>query len=198
MAKTKQELVLKFNTLDEAEKSVYELVKSGKNFRDITKTGFDIAGNIKRFNPSQISKIKAKFEPKSPENHLDQDKSKVFALFKKNKKPTDVIIETGLSYEYVKKSYEEFLSLEKKVVIPKYWLDNLEEFASYIRESSGNNKLGDIHYAFSVAKDSHLELKSHVYYCSGCEEPMPINGKSLQSACDYLSQRWGHVKCINQ
>ncbi|MCE9653423.1 MAG: hypothetical protein K8Q89_10290 [Nitrosarchaeum sp.] len=55
MSKTKQETVLKFNSINEAEKAVYEYVKSGKNFRDIAQTGFDIAGNIKRFNPSQIS-----------------------------------------------------------------------------------------------------------------------------------------------
>ena len=31
MSKTKQETILKFNTIDEAEKAVYEQVKSGKN-----------------------------------------------------------------------------------------------------------------------------------------------------------------------
>ena len=196
MVKTKQELILKFDTIDETEKAVYELVKSGKNFRDIAQTGFDIAGNVKRYNPSQISKIKAKFEPKLPENNRDPDKATAFTLFKKNKKPTDVIIETGLSYEYVKKSYEEYLSFEEKMLVPKYWINNLAEFASYIRDPSGSNKLGDIHYAFSVAKDSQLELKSHIYYCCGCEEPITIKDKTLQAACDYLSQKWGHAECI--
>lgn len=65
MTKTKQETVLKFNTIDEVEKAVYDQRKFGKNFRDIAQTGFDIIGNVKRFNPSQISKIKAKFEPSS-------------------------------------------------------------------------------------------------------------------------------------
>lgn len=196
MTKTKQELVLKFNTIDEVEKAVYELVKSGKNFRDIAKTSFDIAGNVKRFNPSQISKIKAKFEPKLPENNRDPDKATVFALFKKNKKPTDVIIETGLSFEYVKKSYTEFLEFEGKMLVPKFWIDNLEGFANFITEPHGNNKLGNIHYAFSVAKNSHLELESHVYNCCVCEEVMPIKDKSLQSASEHLSKSWGHAECI--
>lgn len=184
MSKTKQEIVLKFNTLDEAEKAVYELVKSGKNFRDIAQTGFDIAGNVKRYNPSQISKIKAKFEPKLPENNRDPDKATVFALFKKNKKPTDVIIETGLSYEYVKKSYEEYLSFEKKIIIPKHWLDNLEDTAYYVIDIDGKTKLEHIRSALSIAKDSHLELRSHIYYCCGCEEPITIKDKTLQAACN--------------
>ena len=196
MTKTKRDLILKFDTLEEAEKAVYELVKQGKNFRDIAQIGFDIAGNVKRYNPSQISKIKAKLEPKAPENHLDQDKSKVFALFKKNKKPTDVIIETGLSFEYVKKSYEEFLEFEEKILVPKYWIDNLVGFADWIKESDGRNKLGHIHNAFSVAKDSHVELQDHVYNCSVCGEEMKIKDKSLQSASNYLSQSWGHAECI--
>lgn len=198
MPKTKQELILKFDTLEDAEKAVYELVKLGKNFRDIAKTGFDIVGNVKRFNPSQISKIKAKFEPKLTENNRDPDKATVFALFKKNKKPTDVIIETGLSYEYVKKSYEEFLEFENKMLVPKYWIDNLEGFANSVTDIHGNNKLGHIHYAFSVAKDSHLELQKHIYFCSICGEEMKIKGKSLQAASDYLSQSWGHAECIQQ
>lgn len=196
MSKTKQETVLKFSTLEEAEKKLYEMVKSGTNFREIAKTGFDIAGNIKRFNPSQISKIKAKFEPKPSENHLDQDKSKVFSLFKKNKKPTDVIIETGLSFEYVKKAYEEFTELEGKMVVPKFWINNLENFADGISEKTGKNVLGHIHYAFSVAHNSHVELQSHIYYCCVCEEQIPIKDKTLQAACDYLSQKWGHAKCL--
>lgn len=196
MSKTKQDTVLKFNTLDEAEKAVYEYVKSGKNFRDIAQTGFDIVGNIKRFNPSQISKIKAKFEPKPAENHLDQDKSKVFALFKKNKKPTDVIIETSLSFDYVKKAYEEYLEFEKQMIVPKFWINNLEKFADSITNPDGKNKLGHIHYALSVAAKSHLELQTHIYYCCVCKKPMSIKNESLQSACDYLSQKWGHAECI--
>lgn len=196
MSKTKQEIILKFNTIDEAEQAVYDQVKSGKNFRDIAQTGFDISGNIKRFNPSQISKIKAKFEPKLPENNRDPDKATVFSFFKKNKKPTDVIIETGLSYEYVKKSYEEFLEFEKKVIIPKYWLDDLEDAGYYVIYSDGENKLEHIRNAFITAKDSYLELESHIYYCCKCEEPIPIKDKTLQAACDYLSQNWGHAECI--
>ncbi|AJW71035.1 hypothetical protein [Nitrosopumilus adriaticus] len=196
MSKTKQETVLKFSTIDEAEKKLYEMIKSGTNFREIAKTGFDISGNIKRYNPSQISKIKAKFEPKLPENNRDPDKAKVFSLFKKNKKPTDVIIETGLNYEYVKKSYEEYLEFEEKMLVPKYWINNLVNYADGISEQVGKNKLGHIHYALSVAHNSHVELQKHIYYCCVCEEQIPIKDKTLQAACDYLSQKWGHAECI--
>ena len=194
--KSNQNLII-VNSLEEAEKYVYKLTQENKNPREISQIGFSINGVVKRFNPVQISKIKAKFEPKIPENNRDQDKSRVFSLFKKNKKPVDVIIQTSLSYEYVKKSYQEYLDFEEKTLVPKYWLDNLEEFADYVRDPDGINKLGHIHCAFSVAKGSHLELQNHIYYCCVCSKQMPIRGKLLQAACDYLSKTWGHSECID-
>jgi len=193
--KSNQNLIM-VNSLEEAEKQVYKLRQANKNPREIAQIGFSINGVVKRFNPVQISKIKAKYEPNIPKNNRDQDKSRVFSLFKKNKTPVDVVILTGLSYEYVKKSYAEFLEFEEKTIVPKYWLDNLGEFADYVTDPDENNKLTHIHYAFSVAKESHLELQNHIYYCCICSNQIPIRGKSLQSACDYLSKKWGHSECI--
>ena len=194
--KSNQNLVT-VNSLEEAEKEIYKSIQANKNPREITQIGFSINGVVKRFNPAQIREIKAKFEPKIPENNRDQDKSRVFSLFKKNKKPVDVIIQTSLSYEYVKRSYQEYLDFEEKTLVPKYWLDNLEEFADYVRDPDGMNKLGHIHYAFSVAKASHLELESHIFYCCGCKKKTSIRDNALQAACNYLSKTWGHLECIN-
>ena len=198
MSETKlNQNLITVNSIEEAEKEIYKSIQANKNPREITQIGFSINGDVKRFNPAQIRKIKAKFEPKIPENNQDQDKSRVFSLFKKNKKPVDVIIQTSLSYEYVKKSYDEFLEFEEKAIVPKYWLDNLEQFAYYVTDPDGPNKLGHIHYAFSVAKESHLELESHIFYCCRCKKKMSIRDNAVQAACDYLSKTWGHSECID-
>jgi len=198
MSKTKSnQNLITVNSLEEAEKQVYKLIQANKNPREISQIGFSINGVVKRFNPVQIREIKAKFEPKIPENNRDQDKSRVFSLFKKNKKPVDVIIQTGLNYEYVKKSYDEFLEFEENTIVPKYWLDNLEEFADYVTDPDGPNKLGHIHCAFSVAKESHIELQKHFFYCCKCGEEIRIRENTLEAAHNFLSSKWGHSECIN-
>jgi len=183
------------DSLDQAEKIILEHINNGENYRDISQITFSINGTIKRFNPSQISKIKGKNEQSQAQNRHDSDKCLVYKMFRKGKNPTDVVIETGLNFEYVKKAYEEYLEFEEQELVPKYWLDNLEKFAGYVSEVSENNRLGDIHYAFSVAKESHLELEKFVFTCSKCDEDARINGKALEDAQQYLSSKWKHTDC---
>lgn len=181
-----------FTTLPSAELKVYELIQKGENYRNITKTEFVVDGVVKRFNPSQISQIKAKFEAKSGSNNQDPDKAKVFKLFKKGLTPTDVLIQTGLSYDFVNKAYQEFLEFEKRVTVLKWVEEYFFELAWDIKEC---NNWNDVYSCMKKAVESHRELKEHFYYCCECGEQIPIRGKSLEDARNYLSERWHHKVC---
>jgi len=188
--------IQKVDSMEEVEQIVYSQIKNGKNYREILKMKFLVNDKIIGLNVSKINEIKDKFEGKSSKQNRDPDKALVFKYFKQGMKPSDVIIKTDLNYEYVKKSYEEFLEFEKTSLVPEYWLDNLENFADYVTESDGKNKLGHIHYAFSVAKSSHLELEKHIFVCVGCRKVVPIRDNALKAAAIYLSKDWGHSECL--
>jgi len=186
---------IKVDSIDQAEKIILEHVNNGENYRDIAQVTFNVNGNIKRFNPSQISKIKAKYEENQAQNAHDADKSLVFKMFRKDKNPTDVVIETGLNFDYVKKAYEEYLEYEEKELVPKKWLENLVEIAGYVFVWTQEEKLSYINEAFSIAKESHLELEKHIFYCCKCGQETAISNKVLKAASNYLSKNWGHVEC---
>ena len=118
VSKTDQNIEV--NTLEEAEQQIYRLVKSGKNFRDIVKSTFLINDTLKRFSLSQISNIKNKFELKINESNRDAEKALVFKLFKQGKSPTEVLIKTGLSYDYIKKAREEYLEFQKAIKLREH------------------------------------------------------------------------------
>ena len=191
--KSNQNLII-VNSLEEAEKYVYKLTLENKNPREISQIGFSINGVVKRFNPVQISKIKAKFEPKIPENNRDQDKSRVFSLFKKNKKPVDVIIQTSLSYEYVKKSYQEYLEFEKMKILPNWFEEYMRNLASEIRECPD---LADVYHTLQEAVQSYHELQKHFFYCCKCGEEIRIRDNALEAAHNFLSNKWAHSECID-
>jgi len=169
-------------TIEEAEKIILEHVNNGKNYRDIAQITFDVNGTVKRFNPSQISKIKAKNEESQAQNAHDPDKSLVFKKFRKGKTPIDVIIETGLDYDYVINAYEEYLDLEDKTVVYQSWIDNLHKMSMEIIKPCGYSREKDIVTALERAKDSHLKLKNFVCTCSVCEESMSVNDEMMEDA----------------
>src|SRR2546426_2416181 len=106
-------------TLEEAEQKVYQMVKQGMGYREISKVGFPINGGIKHFGLSQITKIKQKFEPTISTHARDHDKALVFKLFKEGWSQVEVIIETGFDSDFVRESYREYLEFENYVLCPK-------------------------------------------------------------------------------
>lgn len=194
LRKNSQKIILKNMTIEEAEKTIYDKICRHTNFRDIAKTEFQISGVNKKFNISQISKIKEKFEPKTKSINLDPDKATVFKLFRDGLDPIDVIIETGLSYEYVKQSYEEFLEFEQKEVVPKRIMNSLRELGSKLWKIKD---YGDIRDAMIVGVESRLLLiNEYVIPCCYCEIPMSIDGEMLEKTKKHLiSQQWHHVQC---
>lgn len=190
-------------TLEEAEKQIYQMITNGDNYNQISQVKFPINGNERRFNPSQISKIKAKFEQKNTENktqnkdsskeeNKDDNKAKVFALFKKGTSPVDVLIKTRLDYDFIKKSHEQYLEMAKKKTVPEWFVSNLYDEANNIKQC---NNITDVFHCINTAFQSHYELEEHVYFCSECGDPIPIRGKSLGDASVYLSTKWHHKNC---
>jgi len=187
-----QKVITPNMTLEESELEVYKYIQQGKNYREIAQVEFLINNTIRRFNPSQIHKIKEKFEPKIVSSNQDPDKALVFNLFKKGTSPTDVLIQTGLSFEFVDKAYAEFLEFEKKVVVPAWFEEYLYDLAFTMRECDG---LNEVYACLKEAVDSYVELQKHVYSCSQCGEPIKMREKSLEDAMQYLSSKWHHTVC---
>ena len=142
-------------TLGSIKRKVYELIKKGQNYRDIAKTEFVVDAVVRRFNPSQISQIKAKSKAKSGTNNLDPDKAKVFKLFK-GLTPTDILIQTVLSFEFVNKAHQEFLEFENQVTISRWFDESINELAIEVDEC---NNLNDVYRALKKTVESHHELQ---------------------------------------
>jgi len=180
------------DSLDQAEKIILEHINNGENYRDIAQITFSINGTIKRFNPSQISKIKAKNDQNQAQNRHDSDKSRVFKMFKKGKKLTDVVIETGLDYDYVKNARKQYFDSENLVEIPKSFYKKIMSVASYF---------GDVETIFNVEcrlEDLYMSdhrVEEYVCDCSICGEEMKINDQMLEDAKKYLSSKWFHGNC---
>jgi len=180
------------DSLDQAEKIILEHINEGKNYRDIAQITFSINGTIKRFNPSQISKIKAKSEQNQAQNRHDQDKSTVFKMFKKRKKLADVVIDTKLDYDYVKNAHQQYLESENMVEIPKSFYEKIMSVASHFGDAETmvnvESRLEDLYKAEKRAKLLFCD-------CGLCGEPMEINEEMLEDSKNYLSPRWNHDHC---
>lgn len=191
--RTTKNQLLKEVSFDEAEDEVYRQVKSGTNFRDITKLGFLINGIVKHFNPSQISKIKTKFEPKIDTKNLDLDKAKVFKLFKKGMKPTNVLIKTGLGYDFVDKAHREFLEFENRVIVPQWFEEYMYNLAFKVGDV---NNLPEVYRKLRAAVDSHLLIKKFPIICNDCKKPFYFDENAFREARLYLMrEKWCGEDC---
>jgi len=180
------------DSIDQAEKIILEHINNGENYRDISQITFSINDTIKRFNPSQISKIKGKSEQNQAQNRHDQDKATIFKMFKKGKKLADVIIDTTLDYDYVKNAHQQYLESKNLVEIPKSFYDKVMSVASYF---------GDAETIFNVEcrlEDLYkAEKRAKIFFCDcwRCGKPLEINEEMLEDSKNYLSPRWNHDHC---
>jgi len=179
-------------SLEQAEKIILEHINNGENYRDIAQITFSINDNIKRFNPSQISKIKGKNEENQAQNRHDSDKSRVFKMFKKGKKLTDVVIDTGLDYDYVKNARKQYLDSENLVEIPKSFYKKIMSVASYFGDTE---TIFNVEWRLEDLYKSDHRVEEYVCDCSVCGEEMKINDEMLEDAKQYLSSKWGHGNC---
>jgi len=193
MSKTKTEDP-KPTTLQEAKKTIYAKLCQNINPKEITQISFLIDDKITRFNPAQIRKIREEFEPKIEQKNRDPDKALCFKLFKKGKLPVDVIIETGLTYEFVMKAYEEYCRLQGKKIVPIWFYEEVMESIKVIDERYFEINIEE---AMNKFVDAYQELEDHVYSCYGCGKNIPIRNRTLEDSQQYLSSKWGHAECIN-
>jgi len=184
---------IKVDSLEQAEKIILEHVNNFENYRDIAQIAFDVNGTVKRFNPSQISKIKAKSQEKQAQNALDPDKSLVFKKLKEGKSVIDVVIETRLEFDYVKKAHEEFLESEDKVMIPEWFYSDVMFLAAYpgYRPTFENAIKGM--YELMDADQMLQSIFSNCTVCGGSwdweeDEPVEVAKKNLRVA-------WHHERC---
>jgi len=183
---------IKVDSIEQAEKIILEHVNNGKNYRDIAQIAFDVNGTVKRFNPSQISKIKAKNEENQAQNAHDSDKSLVFKMFKAGKSITDVVIETGLNYEYVKKAHEEFLESEDKVMVPKWFYEEAIGLASYPGYSRTFENAKKVMDELMEADQMLLDIFSN---CTECGQALDYEKESIIVAKKNLRVAWHHEDC---
>lgn len=182
-------------SLEEAKKEIYELIQQGVSNQEITKKEFMINGTIKRFNPSQIRKIKEEFEPSNKQNNKDGDKALVFKYLASGMSPAKILIKTEFPFEFIKQARQEYLEFTENQDVPNHIIENLLFQASRVFKCK---TVDDLPNAIYEAVESHLELQKHVYPCKYCGEDIPIRNKSLQDAIDHLVEAgWRHNACAD-
>jgi len=118
----------------------------------------------------------------------------VFKLFKKGVSPRDVVIQTGLPFEYVKNAYEEYCIFERMVTVPNWFYDNVMESIKVVDEKF--NTVMDAKHAMNKLVTTYQELKKYDFPCCVCGINIPMNSENLEEAKAYLSCRWGHDECV--
>jgi hypothetical protein len=108
---------------------------------------------------------------------------------------TEALIETGFSFEFVKELYEQFLEFGQNRSVPKSFVKKLLDLSRWINPQC--NEYKEVEQIIENAVRSHLELKKHFFWCQVCEKTIPIRGKSLDDAQEYLSQKWVHAECTD-
>jgi len=116
------------NSLYEAESKIYDLIIENYSPKEITQIEFVIQGISRHSNITQISQIKKRFENKHKKESEDKDPLTAFFFrqFDNRKKVKDVVIETGYKPKKVKKAHDEYLELEEKVIVPKWFIEDLK------------------------------------------------------------------------
>ena len=121
-----------YETIEQAEFEVHNLINKKTNYRDITQIEFIIDGNTKKFSISQISKIKQKLSGESNfkvdeiKNESEQ-KANLFKLFKNEMTVVDVVIKTKMDSKLVYETYQEYIKLSNMYIVEKKFIDNIEK-----------------------------------------------------------------------
>ena len=188
-----QEQTQKNMTLEQAKQEVYRKIQDKTNYREISQIIFIINDKPRKFGISEISNIKKEFEPQ-PTQDKDCDKALLFKLFHAGKSPVQAQIKTEFTYEFVKLSYEQFLSFERKMAVPRSFMTKMLSFAKTIDPDS--NDIDDIEFSIGEMLESHKLLKSFTYPCSVCAKPIQFSKTEWTDFKSYLIKNgWHHESC---
>ncbi|MCE2505588.1 MAG: hypothetical protein J4F36_03760 [Nitrosopumilaceae archaeon] len=105
-----------------------------------------------------------------------------------------MVIETSLTVDFIKKSYQEFLDFRNQVLISKDDIDWFYEIASRYSECDNAYDLGVI---LEETVDKALQYKKLDFQCSICEETIPFSKHHIEWVHDKLSKSWYHKRCSN-
>ena len=175
------------DSIEDAEKIIYEKINQGINNRDIVKIEFDINGILKKFNPYQIKKIKEKFESPKVDNK-NYDKATLFELFGKGVDLTDAVIQTKLDPKFVNDVYLEYLEMKNSCIIPKASYDQLLERGKKLK--SGCNSIDDVLDALENGFDFLTELNRFYFPCRNCKTPVLIDEAIIRKTIRWMQTQW--------
>lgn len=183
---------LKNITLEEAERIIYEEIKAGKNFRDITKNTFLVDGKVMSLNPVKIHKIKEKFEQNVRPINRDSDKALAFKKMEEGLSDVQIVEQTELPYEFVKKSRSEFLECTNKVEVPKNMMTNLFTVARKLQTCQDYNKLERV---LTDSVEIVIGYDKLCKPCLGCAIPIIPNEQMIEDLGKYIQK---HYRCSDE
>ncbi len=203
------------NTLQGAKEKIFVFIKNGMNYRDIVKKQFNIDGKIKKFNPSQIAKIKKEFDHNSVSSG-SSNQSQIFRLFKEGKTTTDVVIALNLEFDFIDKLYKQFLESTNQELVPKDWLESMNDKIAtiYLKELhdqtvynlclEGCSYVEMITFFIENSIEQLLELKKEsenpitnrvAFRCMGCKQMVFADEDMLKDVVEHFSQHAWHTEC---
>lgn len=190
-------------TFYDAKREVFDLIQLGKNYRDISQISFQIDDiGLKRFSISEISKIKNEFLGNNSNKsigsgNLKKDKSEIFKLIKNGMSLEDIVISTRSDPDFVKESYDEYVSLKNALSTT---VDNIIRLLA--KKGIPCNDPNLLYQILEKIIDGFKFLDILCYKCSICKKPVflaPHKNKDWREdffdALDYLSLNHGHREC---
>jgi len=149
---------------------------------------FIINGVSKKHNPSQIRKIKEKFESKNVSENKDPDTAILFELFSKDVRPEDAVIQTKFNPKFVKQVWEEYLDMLGKQPVPKNVMKRLFEYGNtQLRPCDTYDKLLE---AFEIAVESAKELSRFYFPCSICGHTVMLSDNIIKKTIQWMQSQW--------
>jgi len=194
-------------TFEQAKNEIYQLIRQGTTYRDISETTFSIVHQGRRhFSISQISKIKQEFEPNQREitppvsENENADSQKVIVLLNKNWELKDIVIETGLTPKFILKTSHEFLELKK---YPPRLIDDFYKIANSFGKPCKDPE--ELKSLFSKCLIFQEMLEDLHFNCCNCGKPISLNpfknldwDQDVDDAMGILSTHVCHRECFSQ
>lgn len=188
---------LKDMTLEEAEKIIYEQIKAGKNYRDILKMTLIVDGEIMPLNPKKIHAIKEKFEQNGRTTKRDPDTALAFKLMDEGLSDVEIVKQTELPYEFVRKARQQWLGCYDKIEVPKSVMNNLFEI---LRLDSKSKNYEELLKQVKRVKDDSNDLERFSPPCLECGLPMIFSFEIWDEAARWIqqNQQCTSDKCRNR
>ena len=179
---------IQVSSYEEAEKIIYEQIQAEKNPREISQMEFIINGVSKRHNPSQIRKIKEKFEPKNKSDNIDSDTALLFELFSKDIRPEDAVIQTKFNPKFVKQVWEEYLDMIGRESIPKEVIKKLFEYGC--TQVIPCDTFDGLLKACDEWVEGYKELNRFYFPCRVCGDPVILDEYIIRRTIQWLQTKW--------